>query len=295
MIQFLISSIGSFSTMANAQSYGVDDFLAGSYLAPNGLNLPYRLFVPKNYNPSRLYPMVLFLHGAGERGTDNRLELTGQTGELAYVNQSIEDVFMLAPQCPAASQWVNVPFSQGSYSIASTPLSNSLAATLSLQASIQRQYNIDSTRLYATGLSMGGYGVWDLIERYPSLYAAAVPMSGGGDPANAVLLVGVPIWDFHGSVDDVVPVSGSRAQINAIRALGGTPIYTEYQGSGHNIWDAAYRTPSLISWTFSQQQVRTLITIAPEPNQTGLLLAFCFSLTTFSIVRFQKGFSKPRS
>ena len=263
--------------LSSAQSLTVDDFLAGVYTSPTGILVPYRLYVPPNYDPLKTYPLTLFLHGAGERGTDNRLQLTGQMGELAFVNQTLEPIFMLAPQCPLGQQWVNTPFAQGSYSIANTPLSSSLTAVLSLQSAIQKQYNIDSNRLYATGLSMGGYGVWDLMERYPTLYAAGIPMSGGGDPDRAELLASKPIWDFHGLLDDVVPVSGSRDMINAIRLSGGSPKYTEYSGGGHVIWDAAYSNAELVPWTFSNKQIRINENIVPEPSQVILLASIFFS------------------
>ena len=271
-------------TLSLSQTLTVDDFFAGVYTSPNGVLLPYRLYVPPSYDPSKTYPFALFLHGAGERGSDNRLQLTGQTGELAFVNQSLEPIFMLAPQCPSDQQWVNTPFSQGSYSIANTPLSSSLTAVLSLQAALQKQYNIDANRLYATGLSMGGYGVWDLLERYPALYAAGIPMSGGGDPDRAQLIASKPIWDFHGSADGVVPVSGSRDMINAIRASGGSPKYTEYAGADHVIWDTAYSNAELVPWTFANHQVRITEHIVPEPSQTILLASIIFS----SILLFRR-------
>jgi predicted peptidase len=249
-----------------AQTITVDNFQAGSYTDPLGNTLPYRLYVPKNYDPARQYPLVLFLHGAGERGTDNRLQLTGQTGELAYVNQAPADTFMLAPQCPTNDQWVEVPFSQGSYSIANTPISPSLQTALSLQSSLLKQYSIDPTRLYITGLSMGGYGAWDLSLRYPTLYAATIPMSGAGDPDRAALLLATGVWAFHGALDGTVPVSGSRDMIGAIEASGGSPLYTEYPTGGHIIWDTAYATPDLIPWTFAQHRTLVEENIVPEPG-----------------------------
>ena len=257
---------------AFAQTYTVDDFHAATYTDPLGNMLPYRLFVPKNYDAAKAYPLVTFLHGAGERGSDNRLQLTGQTAELDYINQSTADTFMLAPQCPSNDQWVEVPFGQGSYSITTTPISPSLRTALSLQSWLLTQYNIDPLRLYVTGLSMGGYGAWDLSLRYPTLYAAVVPMSGAGDPMRAPLLAGTGVWDFHGARDDVVPVSGSRDMINAIVAAGGSPHYTEYPNGGHLIWDTAYATPDLIPWTFTQHRTLVQERITPEPG-TGVWFA----------------------
>jgi len=258
---------------AAAQTFTVDDFTAGMYTDSTGNTLPYRLFVPRDYDPAKSYPLVTFLHGAGERGTDNRLQLTGQTGELSYVNQSTAETFMLAPQCPPTDQWVEVPFGHGSYSIADTPISPSLSTALSLQSWVLTQYHIDPTRLYLTGLSMGGYGAWDLSLRFPTLYAAVVPMSGAGDPERAILELDDAVWAFHGANDSVVPVSGSRDMIDAMRAFGGNPLYTEYPGADHNIWDTAYATPDLIPWTFAQQRRLDRESIVPEPGVTLWLLA----------------------
>src|SRR5262249_19709221 len=117
---------------------------------------------------------------------------------------------------------------------------------------VGQQYNIDPSRLYLTGLSMGGYGAWDLSLRHPRLYAAIVPMSGAGDPTLATTLVSTPAWAFHGAKDGVVPVSGSRDMVQAIRVAGGSPLYTEYAKAGHIIWDTAYSTPDLVAWTLAQ-------------------------------------------
>jgi predicted peptidase len=258
---------------AAAQTYTVDDFAAGEYTDPTGNMLPYRLFVPRDYDPAKSYPLVTFLHGAGERGTDNRLQLTGQTGELSYINQSTAATFMLAPQCPPSDQWVEVPFDHGSYSIADTPLSPSLRAVLGLQSWVLTQYNIDRTRLYLTGLSMGGYGAWDLSLRFPTLYAAVVPMSGAGDPERAVLELDDAVWAFHGANDSVIPVSGSRDMVNAMRSFGGDPKYTEFPNADHNIWDTAYATRDLIPWTFAQQRRLIVESIVPEPGATIWFLA----------------------
>jgi dienelactone hydrolase len=118
---------------------------------------------------------------------------------------------------------------------------------------LQKQYpNIDPHRLYITGLSMGGYGTWDAIERWPDYFAAAAPLAGAGDPSKASRLVNLPIWAFHGSGDGDVPVSSSRDMIEAIKVAGGHPRYTEYASAGHDIWIMVYSTPAFMSWLFSQ-------------------------------------------
>jgi predicted peptidase len=126
---------------------------------------------------------------------------------------------------------------------------------------LQKQYtNIDPRRLYVTGLSMGGYGTWEAIERWPNYFAAAAPIAGAGDPSKASVLTHLPVWAFHGSKDTIVPVSGSRDMIAAITAAGGKPRYTEFPGAGHGVWGYVYattgtadRVPSFFPWLFSHQ------------------------------------------
>ena len=239
-----------------AQTVTVDDFEAHIFTEGAGSPLPYRLFVPRNYNPALKYPLILFLHGAGERGTDNRAQLSVWSDPLVFVQspaQTIQPCFMLAPQCPWSDQWVNVPFWQGSYSLISVPLSPSLQATVNLVQVLQNTYSIDASRLYVTGLSMGGYGAWDLLTRYSNLFAAAIPICGGGDPSQAAAIALRPVWAFHSADDSAVPVSGTRAMIAAMQQNGGSPLYTEYPSEGHFCWIRAYATPGLPAWLFAQQ------------------------------------------
>jgi hypothetical protein len=125
-------------------------------------------------------------------------------------------------------------------------------AVLKLIASLEQQFSIDAARLYLTGLSMGGYGTWALVEANPKLFAAAVPMSGGGDTSKAASIAQLPIWDFHGTIDPLVPVQQSRDMIAALVAAGGHPKYTEYPNGQHDIWDTAYTEPALLPWIFAQ-------------------------------------------
>lgn len=219
----------------------VDDFVPRIYTNAQG-TLPYRLFVPTNYNPSLNYPVVLFLHGAGERGSDNRLQLTGQTGQMIFVsatNQSKYPSFMVAPQCPTSGFWPDSIRRQQVHGLMNLLLS---------------QYGIDTNRLYVTGLSMGGYGAWDQITEFTNMYAAAIPMSGGGYTALASRIVNMPIWNFHAANDSVVGVSESRLMISSVRKAGGNPIYTEYAGGDHVIWTPAYNTPVLMDWVYAQRR-----------------------------------------
>jgi predicted peptidase len=219
-------------------------------------SLPYRLFIPDSYDPSKTYPLVLFLHGAGERGTDNTIQLTANNGAAVWAdpnNQSANPCFVLAPQCPDNEQWVDTPWGLGSYDIEDVMVSDEILMVMDIINDLKKEFNIDATRIYSTGLSMGGYGTWDINLRYPNVFAAALPVCGAGDPSKAALIASKPIWAFHGDQDNTVPVAADREMIQALKNAGGSPKYSEYSGVGHGAWDPAYAEGTLISWTFAQR------------------------------------------
>jgi len=133
------------------------------------------------------------------------------------------------------------------------PTTDLLAAVAAIQAVSSREA-VDPARIYLTGLSMGGYGTWDLAVRQPERFAAILPICGGGDETTAPRLAGMPIWCFHGDADTVVPVKRSRTMIAAVRAAGGSPKYSELPGLGHDSWTPAYRDPAVLDWLFRQQR-----------------------------------------
>ena len=215
-------------------------------------SLPYRLFRPKVLETGRKYPLVLFLHGAGERGGDNEAQLRHGLAMLASPElQAKTPVFVVAPQCPTGRKWSEVDWSQLKTALPEQP-SVSMSLAMKILDSLQREFPVDPQRLYLTGLSMGGYGSWDAAERWPERFAAVVPVCGGGDENLAGKLTKLPIWVFHGDQDKAVPVARSRNMVEAIRAQGGNPKYTEYAGVGHNSWDRAYADPALYEWLFAQ-------------------------------------------
>ncbi|GAA6397570.1 discoidin domain-containing protein [Solibaculum mannosilyticum] len=219
-------------------------------------DMPYRLYVPQNYDPTKSYPVVLFLHGAGERGTDNESILKANEGATVWAepeNQQRNECFVIAPQCPVNEQWVDTDWGKGSYDMDNVPISDEMEMVLDIVAQVKSQYNIDSTRMYSTGISMGGYGTWYLNTMFPDMFAAMVPICGAGDPSKAGDLGDKPIWVFHGDSDPTVPVSGSRDMVNALKALNANVTYTEYPGVGHDSWVQAYRTQEMIDWMFDQQ------------------------------------------
>jgi len=161
---------------------------------------------------------------------------------------------VVAPQIPADQRWVDVPPSLSAYTLAPEP-SAALAGAMGIVRELLRTYpQIDGDRIYVTGISMGGFGAWEAAERWPEMFAAALPIAGAGDPTAAGVLARVPTWAFHGALDDIVPAEGSRIMVRAARAAGGTACYTEYPDAGHDIWNAEkpYGDPRVLAWLFAQ-------------------------------------------
>ena len=180
------------------------------YTDADGKTLPYRLLKPINYNQDEQYPLILFLHGAGERGDDNDKQLVHGVPEfLTPYNRKEYPCFLIAPQCLEGKKWVEVDWSAESSKQPKEP-SEPMRLTLGLIDQIRNDYSIDAKRIYATGLSMGGFGVWDVMARKPDLFAAAVPVCGGADEATAAKIAKIPLWAFHGAKDPAVKVSGTR-------------------------------------------------------------------------------------
>ena len=163
--------------------------------------LPYRLCPPDIYDPEQKYPLVLALHGSGERGTDNEKPISAHGMATTWAdsaNQADHPCFVVAPQCPDDNQWVDWDWTLGVYPIKDVPASNEILTVRDLLDSLIREFSIDTDRIYITGLSMGGYGTFDMIARWPDLFAAAVPMSGAGDTSSAAYINHIPMWIVHG-------------------------------------------------------------------------------------------------
>lgn len=227
---------------------------AAKIFSTRGQDLPYRQLSPESLAPDTLYPLVVLLHGAGERGIDNQKPLVHVAGLFSNpANRRKYPCFVLAPQCAADEQWVDRPWNFPDFVQPLHP-SRNLASAMQLLTQTVRDYPVDPKRIYIIGLSMGGYGTWDAITRFPEFFAAAVPICGGGDVSKAATLTHLPIWTFHGSEDTVVPVELSRKMCNAIQQLGGNCRYTEFPNTGHNSWTPAAEHPDLLPWLFAQQK-----------------------------------------
>lgn len=218
------------------------------------LKLSYRLLKPKVYEAAKNYPLVIFLHGAGERGDDNAKQLVHGMNDFASDEvMAKHPAFVIAPQCPAEQQWGGI----NRLAKVDTPdgkLAPALEATLQVAEALQKEFSIDGQRVYITGLSMGGYGSWRALEVHPDRFAAAAIICGGGNAAAAASFKHVPIWAFHGADDKTVPATESQKMIEALRAAGGEPKYTEYPGVGHNSWAVTYANPELYAWLFAQRK-----------------------------------------
>lgn len=225
----------------------VDGFFGGCITA-SGKTIPYRLFVPELRTTLKQAPMTVFFHGMGSIGSDNRaqLELAGRFSRAA---QSRHPCFVLAPQCPKDARWVKAEWSHEQHVFQAEP-TWPMALAITLIDHILQIYPIDPTRLYVGGASMGGFATWDILARCPGKFAAAFPICGGGDSSTVSRMASVCIWSFHGAQDASVPVSASRNMIEALRAAGVNPHYTEYPDIQHDAWNPALSTPELYDWLF---------------------------------------------
>ncbi len=224
------------------------------YRNDRGETLPYRLLRPKGYDPARAYPLVVFLHGMGERGSDNEAQLDNGVSELFARDVAMErfPAVVIAPQCPDGED--SNEYSWSNWRPGRPPITGPTRLVLEVVAALRTEFTIDSNRLYLGGLSMGGYGTWNVIQEYPDLFAAAFPICGGGDPKQASRIAKVPLWVFHGAKDETVPPQLSRDMVRAIQRAGGHPGYSEYPDVGHDSWTCAFEEPRLLSWLFAQHK-----------------------------------------
>lgn len=202
------------------------------------------LSLPKGYESSKeSYPMILFLHGAGERGENiDRVAVHGPP-KLAHKLDILSGFIIVSPQCPKGERWV-------------------ASDLIKLVEHIEGAYRVDETRIYVTGLSMGGFGTWSLISKYPGKFAAAAPICGGGDPINIMLadsakkaeMASLPIWNFHGTDDTVVHPMRSDVMVEAIIKIQGDIKYTLYPGVGHDSWSVTYANEELYQWFLKHQK-----------------------------------------
>ena len=230
------------------------DFEAGYFPSSCNEGMNYRLFVPESSSVNPALPFVIFLHGAGQRGDDNLSQLThGAKAIREFTLNTDQPAIILAAQVPTGEQWVNTPWGDDRHAIPSDP-SCSMANLMGLVSHLAVQLPVDRDRIYVTGLSMGGFGTWDILARMPDFFAAAIPICGGADLRTAALIKDVPIWIFHGELDTIVKTSRSREMQAALLAVGASSRYTEYPGVEHDSWTMTYSDSAVMQWLFDQHR-----------------------------------------
>ncbi|MFN6375437.1 MAG: alpha/beta hydrolase-fold protein [Chitinophagia bacterium] len=222
--------------------------------------LPCRILTPQGFESGKKYPLVIFLHGAGERGNDNEAQLTwGAELFLDSANRTNFPAIVVFPQCPKNQRWsdytkkitdekADLPvWTEGE-------MTRPLLLVSSFIDTLMNSGSIDRRRVYLGGLSMGGYGSFELLWRKPNLFAAALPICGGGNPA---MISGyrndLPLWIFHGDKDNVIPAANSRMIVNLLSPKNKKVKYTEYPGVGHDSWKNAFQEKELLPWLFAQR------------------------------------------
>ena len=223
--------------------------------------LPYRILIPENYNSQSPFPLLLFLHGAGERGSDNKSQLVH--GSFLFKSEDFRNNYpaiVVFPQCPEKSSWANVKRNYDMLNgkkfdfFKEISENKQLIMVEKLLDFIEKKYSIDPTRRYVGGLSMGGMGTFELVARNPDYFAAAFPICGGGNPDWSDLLKTTPFWIFHGEDDGVVSVDFSRKMYEALGKEKASVRLTIYPEVNHNSWDNAFAEPDLMHWLFSNKR-----------------------------------------
>ena len=224
---------------------------------------PYRLLRPDVPEGVTL-PLLVFMHGAGERGDDNTAQLKHFPERwLRSPHLNRHDAFILAVQCPRDTAWTDWNWTWDD-TAKEPPLTDAMRAVMAAIDDTIKAHPIDENRLYLTGLSMGGYGSWELAARQPGRWAAVVPICGGGHPQFTPGLVGTPVWAWHGTHDDVVPESRSRVLVDALDEAGGEVLYTTLPGVGHGSWHVTYGPGGAMDWMFAQRRDQQTFTIDPS-------------------------------
>ena len=231
-----------------------DEYLSGD-VNIEGVSYPYSLLPPKKLVKGKRYPLVLFLHGSGERGTDNESPKTHFPEVMRQEkNRKSYPCYVLSPQCPEHKRWVEVDWGERESSPLSATASDPMRAAIAALEEVIRTHQVDPDQIILTGLSMGGYGAWDLSARHAGWFSAAAAICGGGDEHIAANFAGLPMHVWHGTDDDVVPTVRSQMMVNALRALNLEVSYTELPGIGHDSWQQAYAEGGCLEKLFSTKR-----------------------------------------
>ncbi|MES2646952.1 MAG: alpha/beta hydrolase-fold protein [Bacteroidota bacterium] len=260
VLAFVFITIG-FSSGVIAQDTSI--YLKKVFIRGND-SMQYRMLLPRDYDSSKKYPLVLFLHGAGERGNDNIKQLTH--GSQLFLQGTARRRFpaiVVFPQCPETDYWSNVQIATEKktnkrsfvFQAGGEP-TKAMDLTMELQKNLMQTMPVDSSKIYVMGLSMGGMGTFEIVRRMPTVFAAAIPICGGADSSTAKDIKKTAFWIFHGANDDVVPVKFSENMVSALQGFYNRADmqYTVYSGIGHNSWDRAFAEPELLRWLFAQRR-----------------------------------------
>ncbi len=239
----------------------VSSYQAKSFITGND-TMPYRLLFPKNYDSSKQYPIIIFLHGSGERGSDNQKQLLH--GGALFVRDDLREkfpAFVVFPQCSEKSYWSNVKITEDPVTKKKTlefqaggEPTQAMTGAMNLTKKLMSDYPVKKDQVYVMGLSMGGMGTFEIVRRMPNTFAAAISMCGGADTTTGRAIKKTAWWIIHGAKDEEVSPKFSENMVMELRKYYGVEMeYTIYPEAGHNCWDPAFKEPDLLPWLFQQQ------------------------------------------
>ncbi len=252
-----ISAVFFISMSAGLKAQETSAFHKEQYVQ-NGDTLLFRILYPKAFDPAKKYPLVLFMHGAGERGSDNEKQLVhGSKLFLADSSRNAFPAIVIFPQCPTNEYWAKADIVRSSsgntfdFNYGGAP-NKSLGLVMELVKSYQQNHFIKQDQIYVGGLSMGGMGTFEILSRMPETFAAAIAICGAGNPYTVGNYAdNTSLWVFHGAKDDVVLPSYSEEMVTALKAAGADIKFTLFPDANHNSWDPAFSEPDLLNWLFS--------------------------------------------
>lgn len=251
----------AYITALPSSAQTLDTYVAKERIS-GGDTLRYRILYPIDFNPNEKYPLILVLHGSGERGSDNEAQLTH--GARLFLKEDVRKDFpaiVVFPQCAAGSFWSSVKFGADAannrifnFQTSGGP-TKALEMVIELVKDLRAEKYVDSRRIYAGGLSMGGMGTFELLRHRPRYFAAAFPICGGDNVANVRKYRKTPLWIFHGAKDPVVPPQLSQAIADELQKRKAKEVkFTLYPDANHNSWDPAFAEPQLLPWLFSHRR-----------------------------------------
>jgi predicted peptidase len=234
-------------------------FRKRTYTDKKGAKMPYRLFVPPQYDSAKKYPLILWFHGGSGRGSNNESQISGENEKGSHLwttpeNQQAFSAFVLAPQCPQGENWSDPELNE---------INAPLQSALDILVLVEKDYSVDRDRVFLVGQSMGGLGVWSLLQKYPEQWSGAVVVASYDNFTNLSAISRVPLWIFQWEMDPAVPTDLVRQMVKDIKKAGGHPRYTEYHKVKKEVWNSVFDEPELVPWLAAQKN----ITLNQDPNK----------------------------